>query len=124
MMDYEITDWDSAIKDAVEGFQPVPAQTYQVRVQDAEAKKASSSGSPMIKLTLEIETGPHKGRLLWTNMVLKPGSPGSAKIFAVKAMAFGLTAEWLAANKPTLAQTAKALIGRQAMAEVTMRTYQ
>lgn len=116
-------DWDSAIKDAVEGTQPIPAGQYTVKAVEAEATRAQSSGSPMIKVTLEVVGGPHSGRWVWTNLVLKPGSPPSAKMFAVKCMAFGLTPEWLAANRPSLGQVAEVIKGRTVSAEVVQREY-
>jgi len=116
-------DWDQAIKDAKEGFDPLPPGSYTVKVSKAEAVRAQS-GSPMIKITLEVIEGPHKGRLVWSNLVLKPGSPGSAKMFAVKVMAFGLSGEYLAAQKPSMADTAAMLIGKTAVAEVEIREYQ
>ena len=115
-------DWDEAIKGAKQGFEPLPPTTYDVVVKNAEGKQAST-GSPMVKITLEVTSGPYAGRLVWTNLVVKPGSPDSARIFAAKCMAFGLTAEWLSASKPTFAQTAAALIGKRATVEVTQRDY-
>ena len=123
MSDFNI-DWDQAIKDAKEGTDPVPPGSYTVKVEKAEAVKAQSSGSPMIKATLRIVGGPHDGRFVWTNLVHKPGSPGSAKMFAVKVMAFGITAEVLAAQKPTMPQVAEMLVGRQAVVDVEIREWQ
>lgn len=119
-------DWDAAIADADAGSdfgELIPVNDYVVRVEKSEYVKAST-GSPMVKLTLAIVGGPYDGRYLWTNLVSKPGSEGSRKMFAVNVRALGLTDEWLLSNKPSLPQVAEVLKGRSCKITVAHEDYQ
>lgn len=49
--------------------EPLPDNTYDVRVAEVETK-TSKSGNPMVSLTLEITSGEHEGRKLWENLVI------------------------------------------------------
>lgn len=123
----DVFDWDAALNDAENDTsdysQPIPAGDYKVKVLEASAGHAST-GSPMIKLKMEVIDDPqYGGRWLWTNLIAKPDSPGSAKMFAKKILGFGLTPEWLSANKPSMQAIATALVGRQAIAPVTVKEY-
>lgn len=116
-------DWDAILDDVENGDAPVPAGSYTVRVEKAEATHAKSSGNPMIKVTLAIIGGPHNDKWLWTNLVMVPDKPNSSKMFARKLLAFGITAEWLRQVKPSMAQIAEELAGRTATADVEQREY-
>lgn len=118
--------WDEALAAAdsdTMSNEPVPPGDYRVKVQKAEATVAKT-GSPMIKVTLEIQGGPYNSRWVWTNFVVKPDNPDSAKMFVRKIKAFGFTSEYLAANKPSMDQLASALVGREANATVGISEYQ
>jgi len=62
------------------GFELLPKGTYDVIIDEAEAKK-SSSGNPMISLTLVLEdsAGELAGRKLFTHVVFSPKTMGQAK---------------------------------------------
>lgn len=118
--------WDEALAaDDSDGMsnEPVPPGDYRVKVQKAEATIAKT-GSPMIKVTLEIVGGPYNTRWVWTNFVVKPDNPDSAKMFVRKVKAFGFTGEFLAANKPSMDQLATLLVSREAVATVAISEYQ
>lgn len=118
--------WDEALaaddSDASSN-EPVPPGDYRVKVNKAEATVAKT-GSPMIKVTLEIVGGPHNTRWVWTNFVVKPDNPDSAKMFVRKIKSFGFTSDYLANNKPSMDALAKALVGREAIATVSISEYQ
>ncbi len=63
---------------AEDSFEVLPAGTYNVVVDEAEAKK-SSSGNSMISLQLLVEDGEYEGRKLFTHVVFSPKTMGMAK---------------------------------------------
>jgi hypothetical protein len=51
-----------------EGFDVLPAGTYTCHVFDLQ-DKVSSKGNDMLKVTLKVSKGEHKGRQIFTNLV-------------------------------------------------------
>jgi len=60
------------------GFELLPKGTYDVIVENAEAK-TSSSGNPMFSLTLVVTSGDFENRKLFTHVVFAPKTMGQAK---------------------------------------------
>lgn len=117
--------WDSILEEQEEAdseFAAIPANTYTVEVDSAEATTAQS-GNKMIKCTLRVQGGPYNGRLLWTNIVFATGNPVAMKFTLRKLRALGVTKEWLAAHNPSVEQIASAIEGKVVDAEVEQKPY-
>jgi hypothetical protein len=109
------------MKEAGEGFQPVPSGPYNVQVSKAEATTSSTS-KPMIKVQLRIVGGPHDGRLLFDQYVITAGNPNALSFFFEHMAAFGLDRTYFASNPP-LEQVAAALMGRQVAVSVGIKPF-
>lgn len=71
------SDWDAT--EAADDFgTPIPPGRYHCILRKGELT-ASRSGTPSYKLTLEVESGEHKGRRLWHDVWLTPASKAIAK---------------------------------------------
>jgi hypothetical protein len=116
--------WDKILQDQAEEATAsvLPEHEYDVEVVKAEATKAST-GSPMIKLTCDIVSGPFKNKRLWTNVVLKSDSPGAMRMALKKLAGLGLSREWLAENNPSTDMIARAIVGKHAVAKVVQREW-
>jgi hypothetical protein len=44
---------------------PIPKGLYKMRVKEIEDTTSNADGRPMLKVTLEVADGDHKGRLVW-----------------------------------------------------------
>lgn len=115
-------DFNSLMNEAGEGFQPVPAGPYTVRVEKTEPT-SSSTNKPMIRATLRIVGGPHDGRMLFDQYTISAGSPKALGFFFDNMAALGLPREFFSSNPP-LPQVAQALVGRMANVQVGMKVYQ
>lgn len=116
--------WDSILKEQAEesAGTVLPEGEYDIKVVSSEATKAST-GSPMIKLTCDVTSGPFATKRLWTNIVLKSDSPGAMRMSLKKLAGLGLSREWLAENNPSVDMIASALSGKTATAKVIQRTW-
>lgn len=117
--------WDSILDEQEEvdaEFAAIPAQTYTVEVDTAEAVTAST-GNRMIKCTLRVQGGPYNGRLLWTNIVFATNNPNAMKFTLRKLRAMGVTKEWLATHNPSVEQIAEKIEGVIVEAEVEKKPY-
>lgn len=114
--------WNALRKTAEDSTKPLPKDWYDVKATKAEATVAST-GSPMIKLVLEVITGPHATRTLFTNLVVSQDSGFALNIFFRNVAAFGVDPHVVAPNGD-LGSVAQALVGRTARAEVSTRTWQ
>lgn len=117
-------DWNQILEDQANdaGFAALPEDTYTASVKSAMADKAST-GSPMIKITFEVTTGPYATRLVWTNVVLKTDSPGAMRFAMRKLRALGIDVAWLASENPPLEQVASKIVGAEVQIKVTQRTF-
>lgn len=61
------------VNPAGEGFDPLPAGWYNVRVEDATEVKAST-GTPGIKLDMAVLDGPHAGRKIFDRIWISPAA--------------------------------------------------
>ncbi len=107
-------------KDSIKSFEIIPPSKYLVEVEEASSK-TSSNGNPMIEARLRIKEGQFASRVLFFRATATDKSQG---IFVRNLAAFGLTADWLVQNNPSFDQIANALIGRQAVAQVAVTTWQ
>lgn len=116
--------WDEILKEQADDSAGtvLPEGDYDIKVVSAEATRAST-GSPMIKLTCDVTSGPFESRRLWTNIVLKSDSPGAMRVSLKKLSGLGVSREWLAENNPSIDMIAKSLIGNTAAAKVIQRTW-
>jgi hypothetical protein len=114
--------WDEWLKASDEsGFSAVPAGEYDLYISTAEAVQ-SSSGKDMIKMTFVIESGPHEGSKIFSNMVISPESPAALGFLIRKLAALGIDREYLSAN-PSLEQVASQLENRRCTAKVIVREW-
>lgn len=116
--------WDQLVRQAENagGGDPVPANDYAITIASAEAK-SSSTGKPMIKLKAKIVGGPHDGRVLWTQLTLSVDNDNAVAIFFRQMAALGLGKEYFA-QQPSFENVAQALVGRSAIFEVGIKTWQ
>lgn len=101
------------------GFDVLPKGTYNVVVDEAEAK-LSSKQNKMISLTLLIEDGDFEGRKLFTHVVFSPNSMGGAKRTINR---LGVT-ELLQGPFVPNQEAADLFIGKRARAIVDIRQYE
>lgn len=131
MSEHAELDWDRALDtaanapDAPDYSQPIPKGNYLVKVVEAEATTAST-GSPMLKLKLEVDdpSSPYNGRWLWTNLVAKADSEVTMRIFVESLAVLGFPQQRLRAEKPKLADVAPRLVGQRVSAAVAVKKYQ
>jgi hypothetical protein len=114
-------DFGQLMKDAGEGFQPVPSGPYNAQVVKAEATQ-TANGKPMIKIQLQIVGGPSDGRKLFDQFVISAGNPNALSYFFEHMAAFGLDRSYFASN-PALELVAATMMGRQVMVSVGVKEY-
>lgn len=115
--------WQDLLKAAGEsGLTPLPPGEYDMYVEAATAKQ-SSSGKDMIALRFVVESGPHEGRKVFSNIVISPESTAALGFLFRKMGAFGLSSEYFEKN-PALEQVAEDLENRRCVADVTVREFQ
>lgn len=114
-------DFGQLMKDAGEGFQPVPSGPYNAQVVKAEGTQ-TANGKPMIKVQLQIMGGPSDGRKLFDQFVISAGNPNALSYFFEHMAAFGLDRAYFASN-PALELVATTLMGRQVMVSVGVKEY-
>jgi Protein of unknown function (DUF669) len=104
------------------GFEPLPANDYDVVIDTAAAKQASS-GKNMISVQFKVESGPYQGRSLWNQFVISPENANALAFFFRHMAALGLNSEYFKAEPP-LERVAADLIGRRCMVKVSIRQWQ
>jgi len=115
------TSWKDLIgkAEAPQGFDPLPANTYEAEVELAEYKQ-TKTGKDMFMLTFRVTQGEYAGRKLWTNIVISPESPTALGIAFRDLATLGVTAEFLATEPSNEAICAK-LVGGAARLKVVLR---
>lgn len=103
--------------DSGNDFEALPKGPYNVVVRDT-LSKPSSTGKEMIKLELQVTDGPYANRILFNYIVFSTGNPKAMRLTLNRLAAFGLTREFIATTKPSVAQIAELLVGRKAIAQV------
>lgn len=114
--------WGELMAGVAEQLKPVPKGTYDVVVSKAEPK-TSSTNKAMWATHLQIEGGPHNGRVVYNNVTLTTDNPQALRMFFVNMAAFGLDQQFFASN-PSPQAIANALVGRRARVELDHRMYQ
>lgn len=115
--------WAELRKTADDASRPVPEGKYQIVVTEAEATRAASSGNPMIKLKVEIVSGPASGRRIFHNINLTPDSGFALARFFSTMDAFGMTETYFVQD-PSFEQIAQDLVGRYVFATVGIKNWQ
>ncbi len=122
-----MTNWGEVFGDAGEesASDLVPASSYDARVKEANAKKAST-GSDMIEIVFAIVGGPQDDQWIWSNLVLPKADskPGHRKMFARRMRALGFDMASLTANNPSLQQVADQMVGRSVRIEVIHKPWE
>lgn len=101
-------------------FEALPAGPYSVVVQEAE-KQTSKTGNDMIKVRVQVTEGPYANRVLFNYIVFSTGNPRAMRMTLERLAAFGLTREFIATTKPSIANLADMLVGRKATAVVAIQ---
>lgn len=99
-------------------FEAIPKGSYKVVVQEAD-KQVSSTGKDMIKAKVQITEGPYVNRTFFNYFVFgKKEDTTLNRITLNNLAALGLTREFIASQKPSIAAMAEALVGRVATAVI------
>lgn len=123
--------WGSLKKTAEDAIKPLPADWYDVTIEKAEAT-TSSTGKPMIKIMLTVDSGPMAGqRKIPTQFTVSPESPFALTMFFKQLAAFGLGDAFFSSLQGAdqeleigIQTIAANLLGRQARAKIEPRAYQ
>lgn len=120
------TPFADLIKQAGEAkYKVIPTDTYAVVCKGATATM-SSTGKPMLKLNVKTLLGPHKDAGLITQQTLTAENPVAVAMFLKFLAAFGIEEDFLISlppapdGGPNMVELGKALVGRAAMAEVSI----
>lgn len=106
--------------DSGSDFTAIPKGNYNVVVQEAE-KLVSKSGKDMIKIRVQVSDGPYVNRVLFNYIVFSTDNPKAMRMTLIRLGAFGITREFIAANRPAIGQIAELLVGRRALAVVDIQ---
>ena len=98
-------------------FEALPKGPYEIIVQDA-TKQVASTGKDMIKVQVQVSSGPYRNRVLFNYIVFGKDNPKLMRMTLERLAAFGVTREFLATQKPNVATIAELLVGRKATAVV------
>lgn len=98
-------------------FEALPKGPYEVVVQEAD-KQIASTGKDMIKVRVQVASGPYANRVLFNYIVFSKDNPKAMRMTLERLAAFGLTREFIATQKPSVPQIAELLVGRKATAVV------
>lgn len=114
--------WSDLQKAAGEAsIEPVPADTYDVFVESATAKQAST-GKDGVVAVFKVENGPYAGKKIFNNFWISPENQNALAFFFRHMNALGLNEAFFAAG-PSMETVATALVGRRARIKVTIRQY-
>ena len=103
------------------GFDAVPAGMYDVIV-DTASTKAASSGKNMIVVRFKIENGPEAGKSVFNQFVLSPENANALAFFFRHMAAMGLSEAYFQSNPP-LERVAADLTGRRCRIQVSIREW-
>ncbi len=118
-------DWNTVLDEQQKeaSAQALAESDYDIVVAKAEATRAST-GSPMIKMSCDVTSGPYEKRRLFTNLVFKTDSATAMRMTLRKLAGLGISREWLAEANPSITVIAQTLVGKTAVARVKQREYQ
>jgi hypothetical protein len=118
----------SSILDRLGGsqaFEPLPVGSYDVRIAESTAKKAST-GKNMLNVRFEVVSGPRAGRKFFHNFVLTTTGENADRamsMFFRNMKLFGLDDAYFRANPP-LDTVARDLLGKVCNVTVDHREWQ
>lgn len=120
--------WGSLRKTAEDATRPLPPDWYDVTVVKAEFKVAST-GNNMIAATLEVDSGPHTTRRLFTNFVLSVDNGFALGMFFRNMGTFGLDDAFFTGIQQYpveqgMEMIAQALLNRSVRTKVGIRKWQ
>lgn len=117
--------WEDLLGVAAEaGFTVLPVGEYHVVVDSAEAAK-TQNGKDQIKAKFKVASGPYQGKgPIFNNFVISPENANAMSFFFQHLAVFGITDEYLKQNRPTVAQIAGFLVGRQCNVIISHRDWQ
>ena len=113
--------WKDLMQASGGSFEPLPVGDYEVKVIKAEAA-STSTGKLMYKMTMDVVSGPHTNRKVWTNQTLSPENPNALAMFFNAMGALGLDADFFNTN-PSPDAVAQALVGRYAVVSLKQREW-
>lgn len=113
--------WKDLMQASGGSFEPLPVSDYEVEVIKAEAA-STSTGKLMYKMTMNVVSGPHTNRKVWTNQTLSPENPNALAMFFNAMGALGLDADFFNTN-PSPDAVAQALVGRYAVVSLKQREW-
>lgn len=122
-IDINWTDLLETLPDEPSSRELIPADTYVVKVDKAEANIAKS-GNAKIDLTFVVDEGKYKGKKVWGRINFATNSPQSMAITVEQLGQFGITRQWLSQNSPTTEQIARKLTGETIKIKVAHREYE
>ena len=108
------TTWQELMDNAGDGqggFTPLPdGGPYEVLITEASAS-TTQNGKTMFKTKMQVQIGPHAGRLVWNNFVVSPESANALSFFFQHMAALGLSRDYFA-QEPAPEVVAQHLLGR------------
>lgn len=78
-LNFNLSDLDDSLFEEQPSFEPVPQDTYTLMITDSEMA-STSKGGQMLKLSMQIVDGAHKGRKIWDNLNLINSNPTAVEI--------------------------------------------
>lgn len=116
-----VIDWNALMRESAAAVAVVPDGDYDMSIIKAE-HVTSSTGKPMYKVSLRVDSGPHQGRTLINNFVVSPDSPNALRMFFKQMAAFGLDSTFFAQN-PAPDIVAQSLVNRRARVTIGHKTW-
>lgn len=118
--------WGQLVKDAPESagnFEPLADGEYEVVITAAEVRK-NQADKVGYNVTIEVESGPNKGRKFFNTFWVSPESPTAMGIFFRQFEALGLPKQaYFVALEPTDEKIAADLVGKRFHAVVGTREW-
>ena len=78
-LNFNLSDLDDSLFEDQPSFEPVPQDTYTLMITDSEMA-TTQKGGQMLKLSMQIVDGAHKGRKIWDNLNLINSSTTAVEI--------------------------------------------
>jgi hypothetical protein len=78
-LNFNLSDLDDSLFEDQPSFEPVPQDTYTLMITDSEMA-TTQKGGQMLKLSMQIVDGVHKGRKIWDNLNLINSNPTAVEI--------------------------------------------
>ncbi len=119
--EFSFADEFEALGEELDG-KPLPKGDYDMVVSRAEAA-ITSGGKQCFKVTLEVMSGPEKGKSVFEQLTWSPESAVAARIFAQGLKVMGATQEWIKETHPTPAQIAAEMLGQQVAVAIDIQAY-